>query len=182
MRKSIILLTLLCSGWFASLAQESTSLVKWMTIEQAAEKMKTEKRKIFVDVYTDWCRWCKVMDNNTFSDPEVAKLLNNDYYPVKFNAEQKEDVTLQGYTYKYVGDGNGHGYNQLAAALLNNQLSYPTSVFIFEDFKTVVPAPGYRQPADFHKLLSYFAEDFYTKGENSWEEFGKVYKSPYVNN
>ena len=61
--------------------------VKWLTFEEAVEKSKTEKRKIFIDVYTDWCGWCKVMDKNTFNDPEVAKLLNEKFYPVKFNAE-----------------------------------------------------------------------------------------------
>lgn len=77
-------------------AQESSgaSPVKWMTFEQAVERTKTEKRKIFIDVYTDWCGWCKVMDKNTFADPAVAKLLNEKFYPVKFDAEQTADVVL----------------------------------------------------------------------------------------
>ena len=102
--------------------------VNWITFEEAVKKSKAEKRPIFIDVYTDWCGWCKVMDKNTFNDPAVAKLLNEKFYAVKFDAEQKEDVVFDGNTFKFVPSGT-KGYHQLAAALLNNQLSYPTVVF-----------------------------------------------------
>ncbi len=69
--------------------------VKWMSFEEAVERSKTEKRKIFIDVFTDWCGWCKVMDKNTFPDLVIAKLLSNEkFYPVKFNAEQTADVAV----------------------------------------------------------------------------------------
>ena len=76
-------MTVASVGW----AQETP--VKWMSFEQAIEKSKTEKRKIFIDVYTDWCGWCKVMDKNTFSETQVAKILNEMFYPVKLDAEQR---------------------------------------------------------------------------------------------
>jgi len=79
--------------------------VKWITFEEAIKKSKTEKRPIFIDVYTDWCGWCKVMDKNTFNDPQVAKLLNEKFYAVKFDAEQKEDVVFNGNTFKFVASG-----------------------------------------------------------------------------
>ena len=69
--------------------------VKWMSLEEAVEKSKTEKRKIFIDIYTDWCGWCKVMDRETFQNPCIANYLNRNYYPVKFNAEQKKDMSLR---------------------------------------------------------------------------------------
>ncbi len=153
--------------------------VNWLTFEQAIEKSKTEKRKFFIDVYTDWCGWCKVMDKNTFSDPEVARMLNEKFYPVKFNAEQKEEISFRGQTFKYVETGRS-GYHELAAALLNNQLSYPTVVFVDEEFTSVSPLPGYRKPDEFHKFATYFAGDYSKKGQNSWKEFEKSYKSPYL--
>jgi thioredoxin-related protein len=153
--------------------------VKWITFEEAVEKSKTEKRKIFIDVYTDWCGWCKVMDKNTFSDPEVAKLLNEKFYAVKFNAEQTEDVVFKGTTYKFIPSGN-KGTHQLAAALLNNQLSYPTVVLVEEDFKSVSPVAGYRKADEVHKMLTYFAFDHFKNGANALQEFEKVYKSPYA--
>lgn len=150
--------------------------VKWLTFEQAVEKSKTEKRKIFIDVYTNWCGWCKVMDKNTFSEPNVAKILNEDFYPVKFNAEQREDVVLGNTTFKFVESGNS-GYHQLAAALLNNKLSYPTVVFLDENFNMIQPVPGYQKPEEFHRMIQFIGQDHYKT--ITWTDWPKHYKSPY---
>ena len=151
--------------------------VKWMTFEEAVEKSKTEKRKVFIDVYTDWCGWCKVMDKNTFSEPHVAKILNEQFYPVKFNAEQKEDVVFNGTTFKFVPSGS-KGYHQLAAALLNNQLSYPTVVFLDEDFRLIQPLAGYQKAPEIHKIIQYIGGDYYKT--TKWDEWQNLYKSPYI--
>lgn len=177
-RKFLLAIGLLGALAGVAFGQEA---VEWMTFEQAVDKLKDQPREVFVDVYTDWCGWCKVMDKNTFSDPRVAKLLNEEFYPVKFNAEQHEDVIVNGTTFKFVPSG-ANGYHELAAALLNNQLSYPTGVFIDESFKKVYPMPGYRQPEEFYKLLAFFAGDYQNGGDKAWEEFEKAYKSPYLNN
>ncbi len=152
------------------------SPVRWLTFEQALEKSKTEKRKIFIDVFTDWCGWCKVMDKNTFSEEQVAKILNEKFYPVKFNAEQTEDVVFSGTTFKFVPYGN-KGTHQLAAALLNNQMSYPTVVFLDEEFRMIQPLPGYQKAEEFHKIIQFIGDDhFKTK---KWDEWQTTYKSPY---
>lgn len=150
--------------------------VKWMSFEEALKKSKSEKRPIFIDVYTDWCGWCKVMDKNTFSDPTVAKLLNEKFYSVKFNGEQKEDVVFDGNTFKFVPSGK-NGYHQLAAALLNNQLSYPTVVFLDEEFKMIQPLPGYRQAPEFHMIAQFIGEGYYKTIK--WDDWQSQYKSPY---
>ncbi len=153
---------------------QSSSTVHWITFEEAVEKSKVTKRPIFIDVYTDWCGWCKVMDKNTFSDPAVAKLLNENFYPVKFNAEQREEIVFDNHTFKYVENGR---YHQLAAALLNNKLSYPTVVFLDEDFKMIQPLPGYKKAPEFYPIAQFIGEGHY-KSVN-WEEWQKSYKSPF---
>jgi len=157
--------------------------IKWMSFEEAVEKSKIEKRKIFIDVFTDWCGWCKVMDKNTFPDPEIARILNENYYPVKFNAEQTGDVVFRGATFKFIAQGN-RGYHQLAAALLNNQMSYPNFVFLDEEFR-IIPVyqgyssvPGYKKPEEFHPILSFIAGNFYQK--KNLQDYQKEYKSPYA--
>ncbi|MBS1487117.1 MAG: DUF255 domain-containing protein [Bacteroidetes bacterium] len=156
--------------------------VKWMSFEEAVEKSKSEKRKIFIDVFTEWCGWCKVMDKNTFPDPEVAKLLNEKFYAVKFDAEQTADVNFRGTTFKFISYGN-KGVHQLAAALLNNQMSYPNFVFLDEEFR-IIPIyqgsnslPGYRKPEEFHPFLSFIAGNFYQK--MNVQDYQKEYQSPY---
>ena len=101
--------------------------VKWLSFEEAVALNKKDKKQIFIDVYTTWCGPCKMMDKYTFTDPEVAKILNRDFYPVKLNAEQRENIAFEGTTFKFIPNG-ASGYHQLAAALLNNKLQYPTFV------------------------------------------------------
>ena len=151
--------------------------VKWLTFEQAVELNKKEKKLIFIDVYTTWCGPCKMMDRYTFSDSAVARILNKNFYPVKLNAEQREDISFDGNTFKFIANG-GSGYHQLAAALLNNKLQYPTFVFMTEDLKIMQAIPGFHQAPDFHKIVQFIGEGHFKKMK--WEEWQQVYKSPFI--
>jgi len=157
-------------------AQEQESKVQWLTFEEAVEKSKTEKRKIFIDVYTDWCGWCKVMDKNTFNNEHIASILNEKFYPVKLDAEQRGDITFRGTTYKWI-EGGKNGYHQLAAALLQSKLSFPTVVFLDEDFNMIQPLPGYQKPEQFHPIITYIGEEHFKNLK--WAEYQKTYVSPF---
>ena len=150
------------------------SPVNWMTFEEAVEKSKVEKKKIFIDVYTDWCGWCKVMDKNTFSEPEIAKYLNENFYPVKFDAEQQEEITFRDRTFKFVPSGK-RGYHEFAAALLNNKLSYPSVVFLDENFNMIQPLAGYQKPDQFEKIVKYIGGDHYKN--TAWKEWEQNFQS-----
>lgn len=144
--------------------------VNWMTLEEAIEKSKTEKRKIFIDVYTDWCGWCKRMDDSTFTDPFVAQYLNDHYYAVKFNAEQQQDIVYKDKTYHFKRNG-ARGTHELAIEWLNNRLSYPTTVFLDENMSVIQPLPGFLDPAKMEAILTYFGTNsHYT---TPWDTFEK---------
>lgn len=136
--------------------------IKWYTIEEAMTAAKKKKKKVFVDVYTDWCGWCKRMDATTFQDPQVVKYLNENFYPVKFNAEQKADIKFKEKNYKFVEQGR-RGYHELAAEMLDNRLGYPSFVMLDESFERIVFSPGYKQPDQLMKELKYAAENIYKK-------------------
>lgn len=151
-----------------SIQEEVT--VNWVSFEEAVELSKKEKKKVFIDVYTDWCGWCKVMDKNTFSQPVIAAYLNENFYAVKLDAEQEEDITFRDHTFKFVPSGN-RGYHELAAALLNNKLSYPTVVFLDEEFNMIQPLPGYQKPDQFEMIVKYFGSNGYkTTDWSKWQE------------
>src|SRR5688572_29982366 len=169
-----LVISLIAMSW--SKTPKAEEQVKWISFEEAVKKSKTEKRPVFIDVYTDWCGWCKVMDKNTFNDPEVAKLLNENFYAVKFDAEQKEDITFNGNVFKFVPSGS-KGYHQLAAVLLNNQLSYPTVVFLTENFEMIQPLAGYRKAPEFHKIAQFIGEGHYKTVK--WADWETRYASPY---
>jgi thioredoxin-related protein len=130
--------------------------IKWLSIQEAYALNQKAPRKIIVDVYTDWCGWCKVMDRETFSRPAIVDFVNKNYYAVKLNAEQKEDITLGGQTYKSVG--NMHG---LAVNLLQSKMSFPTTVFMNEKFELIQPVAGYLEPRIFHQIVTYFGGDYF---------------------
>lgn len=145
-------------------------VVNWMTLEQALEKSKTEKRKIFVDMYTDWCGWCKHMDSTTFVDAKVARYLNEHFYPVKFNAEQEKDIVFKDKVYKFKKSGS-RGYHELAALWLNNRLSFPTVVFLDETQQLIQPVPGYQEANKMEAIINYFGSDSHKK--TPWESYEK---------
>lgn len=149
--------------------------MNWLTFEEAIELNQKEPRKIIVDVYTDWCGYCKVMDKNTFSNNIVADYMNTAYYPVKFNAEQTADVTLDETTYKFVAQG-ARGYHELAAALLNNQMSYPSVVFLDEQNRIIHIQKGYVQAKPFDEIIKFIGGDHYKT--TKWEDFQASYSSP----
>jgi len=167
MRKFALLLLLSLSA--ITNAQEK---IQWMSIEEAYALTLTEStpKKIFIDVYTDWCGWCKRMDKATFQNPEVAAYMNAHYYNVKFDAEQKESIEMLGNTFEFIPQGS-RGYHELAAALLNGKMSYPTVVFMNPKFEMLSPVPGYQEAPQFLKVATFFGDNIYKSVP--WEEYAK---------
>ncbi len=134
--------------------------INWMTLEQAAAQTKVNPRKIFIDVYTDWCGWCRKMEKSTFTNPAIAEYVNSKYYAVRFNAESREPITIAGKTYVYNEKYRSH---ELALALLQGQLSYPTTVYLDENLKMISPVPGYLDVPTFRQIIRYFGDNYYKK-------------------
>lgn len=148
--------------------------ITWITIEEAMALNAKEPRKFLIDVYTDWCGWCKKMDNETFINSVIAKYVNEKFYAVKFNAEQKEDIVIGDQTYKFVPQGN-RGYHELAAALMNNRMSYPTIVYLDENMTMIQPIPGYQTPVTLEPIIKFIGSDAYKT--TKWEDFQASFKA-----
>jgi thioredoxin-related protein len=148
--------------------------VKWYTIEEALELNKKEPRKLIVDVYTDWCGWCKVMEKNTYNNEIIAEYINKNFYNVKLNAEQKEDIKFGDRIFKFVPQGS-RGYHELAAAFLDGKMGYPSVVFFDEKIRRLHYFQGYIKAKQFDEIVKYIGGDYFKNV--SWEEFLASYES-----
>jgi len=128
--------------------------INWMSWEEALAANKANPRKLVIDVYTDWCGWCKRMDATTFKDPKVAAYIADNFYAVKLDAEQKEDILYDGQTFTYQRQGK-RGVHMLAASLLDNRLSYPSVVYLNGDMERIMISPGYKDADKFLQELKY---------------------------
>jgi clan AA aspartic protease (TIGR02281 family) len=152
--------------------------IEWLSWEQAVAKMEKEPRKIMVDVYTDWCGWCKRMDATTMEDPKIVKLIGEKYYAVKMDGEGKKDIVFRGRTYKWVAQGR-NGYHELPAEMLSGKMSYPTLVFLDEEYGIIQPLPGYQDVPTLEPILAYFGGGHYKN--TPWETFQASFKTGATN-
>jgi len=168
MKKGFLITILLIATSIFLFGQEKSAKVKWYTFEEAVELSKTKPKKIFIDVYTDWCGWCKKMDRETFTHPVVAKYLNDNYYAVKFDAESTKPIEFAGN--KFVNEGKAtSNTHQLAIALLQGRMSYPSIAYMNENLQLLTSVPGYKTPTELEPILNYFAKDIYKS--TGWSDF-----------
>lgn len=123
-----VLFTMLCM----SLAFSAAAQIKQYDFSQVDSLQRTGKKIVVVFIHTDWCKYCAAMNNTTFKDKEVTRKLNDNFYFVALNAEEKKDITFNGYTFKYKQTGTNTGLHELAAQLssTDKETSYPTLCFL----------------------------------------------------
>ena len=121
--------------------------IKWETWNTGYPLAMSKKKIVLVDAYTDWCGWCKKMDADTYTDPEVIKIINQYFVPIKFNPEiQDVKYELNGQTFS--------GAELLMMLSQNKRLGYPTTYFIITNKNRLLIQPGYVKPEDFRQLLN----------------------------
>lgn len=130
--------------------EDLTTSLSWYEIEDLPALQKKQEKKVIVDIYTSWCKWCKVMDEQTFNDPKVIAYLNENYYMVKLNAESQKQISFKGKNYNYVSAGNGRrGHHQLAKTLTSDQLSYPSFAVLNSALDVRQVGRGFKNPDAF---------------------------------
>ncbi|MBS3770802.1 MAG: DUF255 domain-containing protein [Bacteroidales bacterium] len=161
---------------FSGFTQQDTK-VNWYSFEEAVKLNKENPKKVLIDVYTDWCGWCKKMKKQTFNNPEIAQYINENYYPVRFNAETNKKVQFKGriFAKKEEGDRKPH---DLAIALLNGKMSYPSVAYLDGNNQLITAVPGFYGPKEYEPILKYFAQDIYKN--KSYKDYKKQFENTLV--
>lgn len=134
--------------------------VGWMSLAEAERQALKQPKPLLIDVYTDWCGWCKHMDRTTYEDPVVISFVNRYFYPVKLNAESADTVYFRNKEYVPIPHGNKF-LNGLAVELLGGKLSYPTTVFLYDSERVNMVVPGYVDIPKMQGFMVYFSENVY---------------------
>ncbi len=180
MRKVVLssLLLLVAIGFFSfELPIEQApaeATIKWLSFEEAVLLSKKNPKKMFIDVYTDWCGWCKKMDKVTFTDPKVAEYMNKHFYAVKLDAEQKAEIKYKGHKLKYIAEAGRRGVHELAYSLLEGRLGYPSFVYLDENQDRITISPGFKDAEVMIKELKFIGDEIYKR--QKYEDYIKSNK------
>ncbi len=133
--------------------------VKWESFNSGLAKAKSQKKPVIIDFYADWCHWCKVMDSETFTNKDVAKILRDSFIAVRLDMEKAENISYMGMK---------TSTNKFASALGVRGL--PSIAFMDKDGNLIDLVPGFIKPEIFVGILRYINEGCY-KMQVSFEDY-----------
>ncbi|HSG29307.1 MAG TPA: thioredoxin family protein [Candidatus Krumholzibacterium sp.] len=136
-----------CGGDGGSVAEPGA----WLAFNEGMKAAADTGKPVVIDFYTSWCRWCKVMDRDTFSDPEVKAYLEKNFVTIRLDAENRSDqLTYRGQTYTPV---------ELTKKFAVR--GYPSLAYLENDGEIIMVVTGFKKPAEFLPTLRYVKDGCY---------------------
>jgi thioredoxin-related protein len=160
MEKKVVLAFIACFFIFsfAKVKPTDKEKINWLTMEQLNAKMKDETKPVLIDIYTNWCYWCKVMDKKTYNNSKVISYINQHFYAARLDAETKDTVKWNNKSFSYDA---ANKVNDFALYATQGQLAFPNTVIFPEAQQTPAAIPGFMEPKEIEVILKYFGEGAY---------------------
>ena len=141
-------------------------LIHWQSFQQTDKLLKENPKKVFITLYTSWCKWCKKLEGEVLADTVLSNYINGHYYAIRFNAESKEDVSFFGQTFSYDPIAKVHS---LALALMEGEIGYPSSFILNEELELLQPVKGFVKKEEISPILQFYGDNHYKS--KTWEEY-----------
>jgi thioredoxin-related protein len=175
MKKLLFAIALMSSSGAVAQSLE----INWMSLEEALTLQKKNPKKIMMDVYTNWCGPCKMLDKNTFHNKDVVAYVNKNFYAVKFNAEGNSVVNYKDAEFKNPGYKEELKNRRNSVHELSRHLgvrAYPTIVYFDEEGAVIQPISGYMKPQQIELYLKLFVSNDY-KDITTQDQFNTYFKA-----
>lgn len=149
---TIVAISICISLWFSPAMAEKKAVaeksneIQWQSYDNGIEMIKNQNKKGFLHFYTDWCTYCKIMNKETFVDSKVIDYLNENFVPIRVNAEKEREVAKK------------YGVSR-----------FPNTWFIAEDSTTLSSQPGFIPPEMLLNMLKFLNTDSFK--EMKFSEF-----------
>ncbi len=180
MKKATLIIIIFISFYLK--AQETEPKINWMSFTEALTAQKESKgigtKKIMMDIYTNWCGPCKMMDKQTFKNKDLINYVNTNFYAVKFNGEGGGTIKYDEQTFKNPRYDPKKKFSRNSAHQLTDYLQikgFPSIVFFDVDGSLIAPLPGYRTAKQLELFLKLFKTNKYKeiKSEAAFTKYQK---------
>ncbi len=130
------------------------SQIKNHQFEELENLQKSELRNVIIFIKTDWCNYCKTMENTTFKNQKIIENINQNFYFIRFNAEEKRDVNFAGKTFHYKPTGTNTGIHKLAETLTEGKTTYPSLIILNPQNEIIFQYNGYLKSSELLAILN----------------------------
>lgn len=130
------------------------SQAKSYQFEAIENLQKSEKKDVVVFIHTNWCNYCKAMENTTFNNQKVADLIQQNFYFVILDAEEKRDISFVGKTFRYKPTGKDTGIHELAETLSGGKISYPSLIILNPQNEIIFQYDGFLKSSELLDILN----------------------------
>lgn len=161
---------------FILMSNFSFAQVNWMTIGEALEAQKKVPKKIFISFTESNCDTCQKMENQTFENPIIAKIISENFYPVKFFTDSKEKVNFHGRIFEWK-DSLKSTLHPFAKYM--NISKVPALIFLDEQSSPIISLMGALSAKDVEPYFSMITSQNYKniKTRQQWDDYQRKFRS-----
>jgi len=138
MKNTVSFLLIICISiaFSASICFAEKEEIQWQSYDTGMKMIKDQNKKGFLHFYSDWCKYCKIMNNQTFADSKIIKYLNKNFISIRVNTEKQKNIARK---YRVRG--------------------LPNTWFLAEDTSSLSSQPGFIPPERLLDMLKFLNTD-----------------------